>query len=158
MDTNLNLGNGTPSTGIREFRPPLSWPPRRRDRWTGRAVHFASGTSRRHPLALPAHGPWPLPSLRASVLAQSITRHAAFFLSGRERDGPDGYPQFLPSVSLFLGCDQIRNIWRKYSCSTFVVILQNLFNHELIRFKRFVSTFTDKRFVSTFTDKIYLKD
>jgi hypothetical protein len=42
------------------------------------------------------------------------------------------------------GCVQIRNIWGKNSCNTFVVIWQNLSNHELIRLKRFISTFTDK--------------
>jgi hypothetical protein len=41
-------------------------------------------------------------------------------------------------------CVQIRNIRGKYSCSTFVVIWQNLSNHELIMLKRFISTFTDK--------------
>jgi hypothetical protein len=42
------------------------------------------------------------------------------------------------------GCVQFRNTWGKYSCSTFVVIWQNLSNHKLIRLKRFISTFTDK--------------
>jgi hypothetical protein len=42
------------------------------------------------------------------------------------------------------GCVQFRNIWGKYSYSTFVVIWQNLSNYELIRLKRFISTFTDK--------------
>jgi hypothetical protein len=41
-------------------------------------------------------------------------------------------------------CVQIRNILEKYSCSTFVVICQNLSNHKLIKLKRFVSTFADK--------------
>jgi hypothetical protein len=47
-------------------------------------------------------------------------------------------------LSFTSGCVQIRNIREKYSCSTFVVIWQNLSNHKLNRLKRFISTFTDK--------------
>jgi hypothetical protein len=43
-----------------------------------------------------------------------------------------------------VGCVHFRNIWGKYSCSTFVVIWQNLSNYELIRLKRFISNFTNK--------------
>jgi hypothetical protein len=45
---------------------------------------------------------------------------------------------------LILGCVQLAKIGWKVTVASFVVIWQNLFNHGLIRLKRFVSTFTDK--------------
>jgi hypothetical protein len=56
------------------------------------------------------------------------------------------FSPLLPPVSTAasFGCVQIQNILGKYFYSTFVVIWQNLSNHELIRLKRFISTFTDK--------------